>query len=205
LEQVLLFNSLEFVLLVIVVAGLFYLPKARRFQVELLCIASSYFYSFGQPALFGLLLVSIVLNFSLAKSLHIKKNFTTLALGVSLNLFILVSFKYKVMVNDLLFSIFGFDIVPEALLQVELPIGISFYTFQGISLLVDIYRGDGKFDPSLKKTFFYISFFPQLVAGPIVKMKEFFHQIEVKRISDIDWENCFTNVVTGYFLNTGRR
>ena len=98
----------------------------------------------------------------------------------------------------------------EFLISIPLPIGISFFTFQGITLLVDTLRSqerNSKLSLPLKSvsdhainTTLYISFFPQLVAGPIVKAHDFIPQITPKSIRDVDWNACFNLLVSGYFL-----
>jgi alginate O-acetyltransferase complex protein AlgI len=102
-----------------------------------------------------------------------------------------------------------------ALKAIPLPIGISFYTFHGISMIVDVARGEvtreggalvtggsksGRFAKGVRDIGFYLLFFPQLVAGPIVKAKEFWPQIAAKRIEDIPWKLVIRALITGYFL-----
>lgn len=128
-------------------------------------------------------------------------------LGVVLNLAILIFFKYSPLFGRTLFQ--ETNSIGEFLISIPLPIGISFFTFQGISLVVDVYKQKYFTDhqvipPSLgqhaMRTAFFIGFFPQLVAGPIVKAHEFLPQIEAKKFKDIDWERCFRLLVLGYFL-----
>src|SRR5689334_14792297 len=96
------------------------------------------------------------------------------------------------------------------LLSIPLPIGISFFTFHGISMLVDIYRGKGQeiYSGQISKNFgwhsiitsLYIAFFPQLVAGPILKSYNFLPQIGRKFLHDIMWGQAFRMLIMGYFL-----
>jgi alginate O-acetyltransferase complex protein AlgI len=93
------------------------------------------------------------------------------------------------------------------LITVPLPIGISFYTFEGISLLVDLYKGKmvlhyktNSFYEHLTKTAFFISFFPHLIAGPILKAREFYPQIEHKSFKTIQWEDAVKKIILGFFL-----
>ncbi|MEQ8682884.1 MAG: MBOAT family O-acyltransferase, partial [Cyclobacteriaceae bacterium] len=97
----------------------------------------------------------------------------------------------------------------DFLIAIPLPIGISFFTFQGISLLVDAYRNRAGTSDQIRvlpfwkllfHTSLYISLFPQLVAGPIVKAHDFYPQIRTKYLSGIQWNYVFQHVVTGYFL-----
>jgi len=127
--------------------------------------------------------------------------------GVVLNLSILIFFKYSPLFAKTFFyesSSFG-----DFLLTIPLPIGISFFTFQGISLVVDVYREkyfDNRdivpksfFDHS-KRVLFFKGFFPQLISGPIVKAHDFMPQIKTKYFSEINWESAFKSLITGYFL-----
>src|SRR5207237_8996947 len=96
------------------------------------------------------------------------------------------------------------------LLLITLPIGSSFFTFEGITLLVDSFKarnadtyfgnqlGDSR--QHLLSTMLFVSFFPHLVAGPILKAHDFFPQIKTKLFNDIDWNFCFRKLTVGYFL-----
>lgn len=128
--------------------------------------------------------------------------------GIVSNLIVLIFFKYSPLFSST-FSNPG-NSVGEFLISIPLPIGISFFTFQGISLVVDTFRSrdemkfrgviSGNKIEHLKSTFLFISFFPQLVAGPIVKAHDFIPQIKSKFLKDIDWEFAFKAIVIGYFL-----
>jgi alginate O-acetyltransferase complex protein AlgI len=132
---------------------------------------------------------------------------------VALNLGFLAFFKYAGFLANLLPDTPATDAVKLWFSGIPLPVGISFYTFQGISLVVDVWRSDisahtaerlsargRQRASSITDATFYISFFPQLVAGPIVKAHEFVDQIGAKRLHDIDWITVRRGLVTGYFL-----
>ncbi|MFH0865315.1 MAG: MBOAT family O-acyltransferase [Bacteroidota bacterium] len=206
-----LFNSFSFVLLVIITFSLYYLPFFRSVQIPILIIASFIFYSANQPALLLLLISSIVINIITSYLViygktKLKKIYA--AAGVVANLSLLTFFKYSPLFGRTFFN--GTGSLGELLLMIPLPIGISFYTFQGISLLVDTFASDKmeKYKSLVHKSFFrhslntalFISFFPKLVAGPIVKAHDFIPQIKEKTLKDIDWESCFRALVLGYFL-----
>jgi alginate O-acetyltransferase complex protein AlgI len=132
---------------------------------------------------------------------------------VALNLAFLAFFKYAGFLAGLLPETPITDSLKHWAIGIPLPVGISFYTFQGISLVVDVWRDDvskhtkqvlagrgaGRLT-SIRDTSFYIAFFPQLVAGPIVKAHEFVDQIGGKCFRDIDWQIVRRNLVLGYFL-----
>ncbi|MEQ9219060.1 MAG: MBOAT family O-acyltransferase [Cyclobacteriaceae bacterium] len=203
-----LFNSFSFLFLVILTFLLYYLPLVRRYQVFILIISSFVFYSWHFPALTFLLAASILINAVLSQSVILEKpnKRKILILGVAINLAILVFFKYSPLIG---ITFISNDSWSDFLIAIPLPIGISFFTFQGISLLVDAYRNRAGTSDQIRvlpfwkllfHTSLYISLFPQLVAGPIVKAHDFYPQIRIKYLSGIRWNYVFQHVVTGYFL-----
>lgn len=138
----------------------------------MLVIASVLFYAYGEPVYVVLLLASAFLNYLCA--LAVKRfcyKRLILILTVIWNLAILIIFKYTGFIVEMINSISGFSIsVPV----IRMPIGISFFTFQAMSYVIDVYRGVTREQKSFGKVLLYISFFPQLIAGPIVK----YHDIE---------------------------
>jgi alginate O-acetyltransferase complex protein AlgI len=209
-----LFNSIEFIYLLIVTFILYYLPPLRRFQIFILTAASLIFYAYHDPALLSLLIVSILVNaicsYGVLKSDRRKMWATT---GVAINLGLLIVFKYNhLLVNTFLNSWRHSGNIVDLFAGLPLPIGISFFTFQGISLMIDVYRnpkGQGAhgvevkdFKSHLIKTAFFKAFFPQLIAGPIVKAHDFYYQIASKKFSEIPWDIALKNLVLGYFLKS---
>jgi alginate O-acetyltransferase complex protein AlgI len=178
--------------------------------VMLLIIASFVFYAWNFPLLLLLLIGSILINWSVTYGILSisdsagKKGLATL--GVILNLGILAFFKYSPLIGQTLFP--AASATADFLLAIPLPIGISFFIFQGISLVVDTYRGrELKLQGATSRPVsllgavaFYIAFFPQLIAGPIVKAHDFLPQVKRKFFRDIDWATAFRFLVTGYFL-----
>ena len=166
------FNSVEFLLFFPIVAFLYFLlPK--KFKWPLLLIASYYFYMCHSPALvlliFGTTLVSWISarKIERCKSARGRKTWLTLALAVSLG--VLFFFKYFNFLADTAtgaMRLFGLG-VSDISLRLILPVGISFYTFQTLSYVIDVYRGDIECEKSFFFYALYVSFFPQLVAGPI--------------------------------------
>ena len=146
--------------------------RAKNF---LLVVASLVFYAYGEPIYVILLVASSAGNYILARltgeSPKIRK--LTMTLAVVINLGLLVIFKYSGFLVDTFNSVTGAGIpVP----QVRMPIGISFFTFQALSYVIDVYRGDASVQKNFGKVLLYISFFPQLIAGPIVK----YHDVEAE-------------------------
>lgn len=205
-----IFNSLPFVVLVVVTLALYFQLRSASRQVTLLLAASFVFYGWSSPTLLLLLMASAAIN-GITSYLAIKQNQKAihwLWLGVVTNLLILAAFKYPKLIFESITGVVGTEALSgfDFMLTIPLPIGISFYTFQGISLLVDAYAGDipsqeGKsLRQHLAETIFFISFFPQLVAGPIVKSKEFLPQIKTKTWADVDGIFACKAIILGYFL-----
>ncbi len=206
-----LFNTLPFLILLVVTFILYYLPLFRKAQVFILVLASFTFYAYSYPAFLALLLVSAAINtYASYKVYYGKANQRKVVatVGVIANLALLIFFKYSPFISRMIFdpkNDFG-----SFLLSIPLPIGISFFTFHGISLLVDVFQKrdlevygeviDRNFWRHGLKTSLYIAFFPQLVAGPITKSYAFMPQIKTKFIGDINWEFAFKNLILGYFM-----
>ncbi|MFN8294736.1 MAG: MBOAT family O-acyltransferase [Chitinophagales bacterium] len=181
-----------------------------KYQVHILVLSSLIFYSYENLELLLLLLFSASLNIAVSYIIvngktSYRKSAATL--GVILNLSVLAFFKYSSLVARTFFNETGS--IGQFLINIPLPIGISFFTFEGISLLIDVYKenyfDNKKFMPAsfrqhARNTLFFISFFPHLVSGPILKAHEFLPQIKEKAFKDIQWEFCFKNLILGYFL-----
>lgn len=189
------FSSLTFLFLFLPVV-LFLLSLCRKipYQNTLLFLSSLLFYAWGGVSYTLILLGSIVVNFLAGNAIqnhpHHRKLWFTLA--VILNLSSLIFFKYANFLVDnvnVLTSIFG--ISPIFLKRILLPIGISFYTFQGISYLTDVYRGQVKAQTNFIRLGTYIALFPQLIAGPIIRYHEIEPQLSQR---DFSWENLYQGI-----------
>ena len=251
-----LFNSWTFlVFLAVTFAAYHFLPWPERqrvwWQIGLLTVASYVFYAWHTPWLVIILAASTWINAYVTLRLvrpgtppEVRKNWVTFA--IMANLGVLIFFKYaSLVVGSFLprswWSHWGFDLT-----QIPLPVGISFFTFQGISLVVDVYRkpevvlgkpevgswelgvgglqrGERRLEvkniqaeqsainnqqPAIEerpstlffKVAFFKAFFPQLVAGPIVKAHEFMHQIGAKTLASVDWDDGVKKLILGFFL-----
>ena len=154
---------------------------ARSVQAKnaILIVASLLFYAYGEPVLVLLMLASTAFNWLMGRLVGTsqspggRKALVTTAVVVNIGL--LGVFKYAGMVVGTLNSLFGLSLpVP----QIPLPLGISFYTFQALSYVIDVYRGDVDYQSNYPRVLLYISFFPQLVAGPIVKYHDIAEEME---------------------------
>lgn len=214
-----LFTNWKILLGIAIGWGLYYLPFVRQQQLLLLIAGSLAIYTYEAPTLVLLLLSSVLVNayasYRVMRTDVASARTKWALVGVALNLLLLGFFKY----NRLLYELVLSEVSPKgevvhALLMLPLPIGISFYSFHGISLLVDTLRARmtnaqpawartdalADFRPHLKDTLLYLCFFPQLVAGPITKANFFYPQIKSKQFSDIDWNKVLDNLIVGYFL-----
>jgi len=161
-DQAFIFLFLPFALAITLAAA-----RTKAFHIALLCLSLLFFYwTSGFHTL--LLLISIAVNYAGALMLSKQKSSALLCVVVAINVFLLVVFKYAGFAAGSLAPIFGVQ-PPEYLTGIALPIGISFYTFQGISYVVDVWRGDVRPERNPVTFGAYLSFFPQLIAGPIVR------------------------------------
>ncbi len=155
------------------------LPKQRNI---VLLISSLCFYAFGEPIYIVLLLFSSTLDYLLSKKIEkSSKKRKYLIASIVLNIGLLSVFKYADFAVDVINS-FGLNI---RYFNISLPIGISFYTFQTLSYTIDVYRGQIKASDSYLDYMMYVSMFPQLIAGPIVRYTDIEKKIK-KRIHSFD-------------------
>ncbi len=171
-----LFNSQIFLLLFLPLTLLaYYRISENRAQREWLVIAASIiFYGYWDYRLVPLLAGSIIANWLFARSIGGRGSRVGVLLGIGLNLVIIGVFKYADFFAGSLAWIFGAQHTPW---NIILPLGISFFTFQQISYLADRYKGEAP-EYGFREYFLYVSFFPQLIAGPIVRHNELIYQLE---------------------------
>ncbi len=168
-----------FVFLPLVLIGLFLLK--RKWQNYFLLIMSLLFYTYGEGFLVLLMISSILINYLLGFTLnYFPKNKKVLFIGVAINLSGLFFYKYTDFFISNINEVFDSKL---HYLKVALPIGISFFTFQSISYLVDVYSGRVKYQENPFNLGLYISLFPQLIAGPIVRYKDVNQQITERKIN----------------------
>lgn len=190
-----LFNSLEFIIFFIIIVPLYFLLP-QKYTWALLLLASYVFYMFWKPAYIVLIIISTVIDYFAAilmsKETEKIKRRKYLILSLISNLGILFIFKYFNFFNytfSRAIYMFGFELQPFNL-NVLLPVGISFYTFQTLSYTIDVYRGKTKVERHFGIFALYVSFFPQLVAGPIERSHHLLpqfrenHSFDLNRIKD---------------------
>lgn len=180
-----LFSSITFLFLFLpVVMAVYYIVPGRAKNVVLL-IASLFFYAWGEPVYVALMILSILFNYFCGRDIRDsgedeRKAKLSLAFAVTVNVLILGFFKYYGFILDTVNSFLPADIPYR---ELPLPVGISFYTFQAISYLVDVYRKKAEPQKNILYFALYISMFPQLIAGPIVRYVDIEAQLRNRRIS----------------------
>ncbi|MBS5885583.1 MAG: MBOAT family O-acyltransferase [Clostridium sp.] len=179
------FSSSVFIFIFLPLILFLYYVCGKKLRNYILLLSSLFFYAWGGMNYLKILVVSIAINYVFGilidravNKIKLRKIF--LVLGIFLNLSLLFYYKYYDFFIGNVNTFFNTNI---ELKMIILPIGISFFTFQGMSYIIDIYRNDGKVNKNIFSVALYISFFPQLVAGPIVKYKTVDEQIRVRKES----------------------
>ncbi len=165
-----------------VVVILYYLTPSAKLKNCFLILVSLLFYAYGEGIYVLLMLACVCLNYLTARWIeHSKKGKKILLiLAIILNLGVLGVYKYAGMIIVTVNRIAGSEISVPAF---HLPIGISFFVFQALSYVIDVYRNKVKADKSLIRILLYISFFPQLIAGPIIKYHDISTQLDKREVS----------------------
>ncbi len=171
-----LFNSQAFLLLFLplTLAGYYLFAKHRAQREWLLISASLFFYGYWDYRLLPLLVFSICANWLFARWIRAHDRKGVFVAGIALNLLLIGVFKYADFFAGSLAWMFGEQHTPW---NIILPLGISFFTFQQISYLADRYKGEAP-EYGFREYFLYVSFFPQLIAGPIVRHNELIYQLD---------------------------
>lgn len=179
------FSSIFFIFSFLPVTIVAYYLAPKRVRNGILLLASLFFYAWGEPVYLFLMLYSILFNYVMGidiarKQRRGKRAGVSLFFGVVVNLLILGFFKYYGFLAENIEALSGM-ILPK--LELSLPIGLSFYTFQSLSYLVDVYRGKAQYQKNILSFGLYISMFPQLVAGPIVQYADIDAQLKERETS----------------------
>lgn len=179
------FSSSIFIFVFLPLVLFLYYISGKKLKNYVLLLASLFFYSWGGVSYLKILIVSIIINYifgilidDVRSNIKLRKIF--LRLGIILNLALLFYYKYYDFTIENINEIFNTN---YSIKNIVLPIGISFFTFQGMSYIIDIYRNDGKVNKNPFSVALYISLFPQLVAGPIIKYKTIDDQIRNRKES----------------------
>ena len=178
------FSSLTFLFAFLPVTLLGYRLLPKKLRIGFLLLASLFFYAWGEPLyvflMIGSILINWLLGFRVAGDGPHRKAF--LALSVALNLLLLLIFKYTGLIWDTVKGLFPAPL-SERTVAIRLPIGISFFTFQIMSYVIDVYRGKAQAQKSPVLFGAYVSMFPQLIAGPIVRYVDIEEQLDKPDLS----------------------
>jgi D-alanyl-lipoteichoic acid acyltransferase DltB (MBOAT superfamily) len=184
------FSSTTFLFIFLpTVLFIYYNPvfKGREFRNIFLLLASFIFYAWGEPLFVFLMLLSIIITWFLGMKLGGKNSKIVLIVGILYHIVILVIFKYLTFAVEQI----GLFIKKDFLdIRISLPIGISFFSFQMMSYLFDIYYHKAEAQRNPIYVGLYVSLFPQLIAGPIVRYKEIASEISERR-------ECYDDIVIG--------
>jgi len=180
-----IFSSLTFLLIFLPITLLLYYVVPHWMKNAALLLCSLIFYAWGEPIYIILMLYSILANFvcGILMDNHPNARKQILIFGIVINLFLLGFFKYAGFLTDSFNQLFGQFGLTLPAREIALPIGISFYTFQALSYLIDLYRGKFPVQRSLTRFALYVTMFPQLIAGPIVRYESIAAELESRKLS----------------------
>lgn len=181
-----LFNSIQFIIFFIVVTVIYFLLP-YKYRWLFLLVSSCAFYMAWKPIFIVLILFSTAVNYYLSLKINDEEDMSKKKLYLNIALFvsfgILFLFKYLTLINETFISIFSYANIkyPFSTIDILLPMGISFYTFQTLSYTIDVYRGIVKPEKAFLRLTLFVTFFPQLVAGPIERSDRLLPQLFRKR------------------------
>ena len=192
------FSSLTFLLFFFPsILCLYFITNDDRIRNLVLLVFSLTFYAWGEPKWIFVMLFTVGVNYlcGIIISRSEKRKLFWVITGAGVSLAFLFYFKYSGFVLENIENIFGFE---SGFKSPVLPIGISFYTFQVLTYTVDVYRGKVEVQKSFFKLLLYVSFFPQLIAGPIVNYKDIEKQLDKRKIDIDDFYQGFMRFIVGF-------
>ena len=195
------FSSLEFICVFLpVVFVLYYCIPGIYYKNVLLVIASLLFYAYGEPVYILLMIISAGFNYIMARIIAYSsgRRKIYLFIDVIINIGLLLYFKYMVFFIETWNYISGQNL---NIVYIKLPVGISFFTFQSLSYVIDVYYERIEVQKSFNRVLLYISFFPQLIAGPIIKYRDINYNL-TNRQTDI---NQISNGVNRFIFGLGKK
>jgi len=166
--------------------ALYFAVRGMALKNAVLLVLSLAFYAWGEPVMIAVMLGSIGFNYAAARWIDGREGRArsgALAVGIAVNLAVLVVFKYANFLSANALALFGGLMGGMKRTQIALPLGISFFTFHALSYLIDVYRRRFAANRSLREVALYIAFFPQLIAGPIVRYRTIARRLHFRRHS----------------------
>lgn len=206
-----LFNSVEFWIFFLIFITIWRFVKFKEYlRWVTLVIFSFFFYAWWDWRFVFLIifsgLVDFYCGFYISKSINKISRKVFLLVSIILNMLALIIFKYADFLLKIFHDVLSFTGIPQyasylpSQYHMILPLGISFFTFQSMSYTIDIYRGKLKPTENIVHFFSYLVMFPQLVAGPIIRAKDFLHQLKsYRRVTDIEKWHAFKMICFGLF------
>lgn len=192
------FSSVLFIFRFLPVFLICYFAAPRRMKNVILLLGSLFFYAWGEPVYVFLMLFSTCMDFVLGKLIGANRGRPAakifLVTSIVINLLVLGFFKYADFLLQSINMILGTEI---PLLHPGLPIGISFYTFQTMSYTIDVYRGESKVQKNLLDFAVFVTMFPQLIAGPIVKYRQVEGSLHTRTVDIAEISEGAKRFVTG--------
>lgn len=192
------FSSISFLFFFLPLLFLSYFICPKKYRRIILLIFSLFFYFIGEGWYLILLIASCIINFIIGNFIYNKKNKTIFIIGLIFNIGLLFYFKYMNFFLSTFFNIFNLNI---STLEIILPLGISFFTFQNLSYLIDVYKKDVTPSKNILNYMTYITLFPQLVAGPIVRYKD----IEEDLLNSKESIDLFGEGVTRFIIGLSKK
>lgn len=175
------FSSITFIYYFLPILLLIYFIIPSKFRNIVLLIFSLFFYFYGEPKYIWVLILSCVINYIFGLMVEkFKKKRLLLVISIIFNLGLLCYFKYTNFFIDNINNLFRSNISP---LYIVMPIGISFFTFQTMSYVIDVYKGEVRAEKNLLSFATYVCLFPQLVAGPIVRYKTVNQELKTRKVT----------------------
>lgn len=199
------FSSILFLFFFLPLVLIIYFLFPKKYRNLILFLSSLFFYSWGEPKYIWIMLFSTVLDYSCGRGIHynrinnsLKGAKLWLIVSVTVNLSLLGFFKYSDFIISNINKLFSLNIPMLGLL---LPIGISFYTFQTMSYTIDLYRGETTVQKNIISFGTYVTLFPQLIAGPIVRYETIAEEID-NRVESYD---MFSEGIKRFIIGLGKK
>lgn len=195
------FSSIPFLFFFLPLFLLIYFIVPKRFKNFILLIFSLIFYAWGEPIYIILMVFSSLVDYTNGLLINKFKDNKVkskifMILSIVINISLLSVFKYSGFLVSTINDIFHLSLSSPNL---PLPIGISFYTFQTMSYSIDVYRGNIKYEKNFINFFVYVSMFPQLIAGPIVRYEDISSMIEKRTVTLNSYSDGFVRFLKGLF------
>lgn len=188
------FTSINFLYYFLPTVLILYFIVPKKYKNLLLLISSLLFYFYGEPKYIILMIIEIVLAYFEARLIEKYKSKEIFIFSIFIHVLLLCIFKYT---NFLITNINGIFNTNISLLNIVLPIGISFYTFQIISYLIDVYKGKVKAQKNFISLATYVSLFPQLIAGPIVRYETINDELDNRKQTFNDFSSGISRFIIG--------